>query len=204
MATATPRRTRLEHDERREQILAAARRLFAERPPGEVSTTEVAREAGVARGLLHHYFGTKRDLYLEVVRSMLRYPSQPVPEAGGGGSVDDRLSEAIDRWLTMARRNRAAWLAAVGAQGVGRDPEVEAILEASRELAVDRLVALLDPLGGPELRAVLRAYSGFAEAASLEWLVRRRLNREQVHALLLETLTTLVGTILPRIERSTA
>lgn len=203
MATTAPRGTRLHHDERREQILVAARRLFSDRPPGQVSTTAVAREAGVARGLLHHYFGTKRDLYLEVVRSMLRYPSQPVPEPGDG-SVDARLSEAVDRWLTMVRRNRSAWLAAVGAQGLGRDAEVEAILEAGREQAVDRLVALLDPRGGPELRAVLRAYSGFAEAASLEWLVRRRLTREQVHALLLETLTTLVSTILPRIERSAA
>ncbi len=200
MAAPAARFTRLERDERREQILAAARRLFSERPPGEVSTTEVAREAGVARGLLHHYFGTKRDLYLEVMRSMLRYPPQPIPEVSGG-DVDAVLSAAIDRWLTMVRRNRAAWLAAVGAQGLGRDPEVEAIVEAGREAAVDRLVALLDPDGGRELRAVLRAYSGFAEAASLEWLVRRRLTREQVHRLLHSTLTTLVRSILPEIAQ---
>lgn len=194
MATATPRWTRLEHDERREQILAAARRLFSERPPGEVSTAEVAREAGVARGLLHHYFGTRRDLYLEVVRSMLRYPSQPMPDG------DSDLSAAIDRWLTMVARNREAWLAAVGAQGPGRDPEVEAIVEAGREEAVDRLVALLDPNGGPELRAVLRAYSGFAEAASVEWLVRRRLTRRQIHDLLHNTLRALVDTVVPTLK----
>jgi AcrR family transcriptional regulator len=195
MAEAAPRWTRLERDERREQILAAARRLFSERPPDQVSSTEIARAAGVARGLLHHYFGTHRALYLEVLRSMLAYPALPQPE-------EDDLPDAIDRWLTMVERNREAWLAAQGAQGLGRDPEVEAILEEGRERAVDRLVAVLQPDGGPELRAVLRAYSGLAEAASLEWLVRGRLTREQTHELLLQSLLNLVRTVLPGIERA--
>lgn len=73
MATApAPRWQRLTHDERRAQILDCARRLFSERQYDAVSTIEVAREAGVTRGLLHHYFGTKRELYLEVVRTLLR------------------------------------------------------------------------------------------------------------------------------------
>lgn len=193
-ATAT---RRLERDERRAQILAAARRLFSERPPSEVSTAEIAAAAGVARGLLHHYFGTRRDLYLEVLRSMLRFPSLPEPEAGD-------LAEGVDRWLAMVERNREAWLAAQGAQGLGRDPEVEAILEAGREQAVDRLARALVPDGAasPELRAVLRAYSGLAEAASVEWLVRGRLTRPQVHELLLRSLETLVRDVLPGVQRA--
>jgi AcrR family transcriptional regulator len=194
---AAPRWTRLDHDERREQILAAARRLFSQRSPAEVSTTEIAREAGVARGLLHHYFGGKRELYLAVLRSMLRYPSLPEPEDGDPGT-------GIDRWLTMVERNREAWLAAMGAQGLGRDPEVEAILEEAREGAVTRLANELAPEDPdrPELRAVLRAYSGLAETASVEWLVRERLTRAQVHELLLQTLTTLVRDVLPAVERT--
>jgi AcrR family transcriptional regulator len=197
MPATAPRWNRLEHDERREQILVAARRLFSARPPSDVSTTEIAREAGVARGLLHHYFGTKRELYLAALRSMLRYPVLPQPEAGD-------VPDAVDRWLTMLERNREAWLAAQGAQGLGRDPEVEAILEEGREEAVGRLAAALVPADpdGAELRAVLRAYSGLAEAASLEWLVRGRLTREQVHELLLQSLTTLVRTVLPEVVRA--
>jgi AcrR family transcriptional regulator len=197
MATA-PRRIRLEHDERRALILAAARRLFSERAPGSVSTTEIAREAGVARGLLHHYFGTKRDLYVEVVRSMLRYPALPVPEGGAPAVV----AEAIDRWLTMVERNREAWLAVRGAQGLGRDPEVEELLEEAREESVDRLGAVLGIGDGPEARAVLRAYGGLAEFASVEWIVRGRLTRPQIRRLLLESLTALVRDVLPEVERA--
>jgi AcrR family transcriptional regulator len=170
---------RLDRDERREQILAAARRLFSERHPTEVSATDVAREAGVARGLLHHYFGSKRDLYLEAVRSMLRYPAVP--------SEDEDLGTAIDRWLTMVQRNRAAWLAALAAH----DPEVEAVVEDARSEAVERLVTRFG--GDPQLRPVLRAYSAFAETATVEWLVRRRLTRRQVADLLQTTLTNLTG-----------
>jgi AcrR family transcriptional regulator len=197
MATA-PRRTRLEHDERRALILAAARRLFSERAPGSVSTTEIAREAGVARGLLHHYFGTKRDLYVEVVRSMLRYPAMPAPE----GDAPTVVADAIDRWLTMVERNREAWLAVRGAQGLGHDPEVEQLLEAAREEAVDRLAGVLGVGDGPEARAVLRAYGGLAEFASVEWIVRGRLTRPQIRRLLLESLTALVRDVLPEVERT--
>ena len=198
---AAPRWTRLEHDERREQILTAARRLFSERPPGSVSTTDIARSAGVTRGLLHHYFGTKRDLYLEVMRSVLRHPPLPEPDPDGGPAL---LADAIDRWLTNVERNRATWLAAHGAQGLGRDPEVEALLEDSREQAIDRLAGVLGAeMAGPAhpaLRPLLRAYAAFAEAASLEWLVRGRLTRAQTHELLLSTLLTLVRSVLPGVE----
>src|SRR5580704_7527216 len=135
MSTApAPRWQRLDHDERRRQILACARRLFSERSYDAVSTTDIANEAGVARGLLHHYFGTKRDLYLEVVRELMRMPSNPVPLEAPGRGLERVIDESVDRWLTMLERNRGTWLAANAARGLGaRDPELEAILEEARE-----------------------------------------------------------------------
>ena len=84
MSSAEPRRRRLEPDERREQILACAVELFGERPYAAVSTTELARRAGVARGLINHYFDTKRDLYLEVVRRMVTIPQLAVDQLPAG------------------------------------------------------------------------------------------------------------------------
>ena len=198
-----PRWQRLEHEERRRQILGVARRLFSERSYAAVSTSDIAREAGVARGLLNHYFGTKRELYLEVVRALVRMPSNPVPLQSGGG-LEVVIGESVDRWLEMLDRNRGTWLAAVGAQGLGRDVEVEAILDEARERAVDRLIKAVEPYEAAqpsdELRAILRAYSGLAESASLEWLLRRRLTREQVRALLVHSFRLLVREVLPAVE----
>ena len=205
MTAAVPRWNRLEHDERRAQILACAHRLFSERHFGAVSTAEIARAAGVARGLIHHYFGTKRDLYLEAVRSMVSMPLQPVPTELDGRDPEQLLAEGVDRWLEMLSRNRETWIAARGAQGFGRDADVEAILEEAREGAVDQVIEALrpgaDPAGAPgELRAVARAYAGLAEATSLEWLQHGRLTRNQARALLYESFVAVFRQVLDAVE----
>jgi AcrR family transcriptional regulator len=206
MATATPAGTRLEPDQRRREILAAARRLFSERGFSAVSTSEIAAEAGVARGLINHYFGTKRELYLEVVREMVRFRSQPVPEYRSGDTPESRLDESIERWLEMVERNREAWLAAVGAEGLGRDPEIEAVLDEAREEATARLIEVLGlgpaEAAPPELHAVLRAYGGMAEAATREWLERDRWSRGQVAVFLKASLPLLVGRPLEQAANS--
>lgn len=202
-AVSTPRWNRLEHDERREQILTCARRLFSERHFAAVSTAQIAREAGVTRGLVHHYFGAKRALYLEVVRDLVRLPA-PTPLETTAGPLPVRVDVAIDRWLTMVERNRETWLAALGAEGFGRDADVEAILEEAREVVAERLVAGIglhtDGEAGEPVRAAVHAFSGMAEAASREWLEHDRLSRGQVHTLLTQTLLALVHDILPRLR----
>ena len=197
LAPPAPQVQRLDGDARRREILAAARKLFSERGYSAVSTTELANEAGVARGLINHYFGTKRELYVEVVREMVRFRSQPVPEYVDGATPRQRLEESIERWLEMVARNREAWLAAIGAEGLGHDPEIEAVLDEAREEATQRLIEVLGlgpaSAAPPEVHAVLRAYGGMAEAATREWLERDRWSREQVAAFLKEALPRLIG-----------
>ena len=48
-------------DARREQLLAAGAELLGRRPYDEVSIEEIAAAAGVSKGLLYHYFPTKKD-----------------------------------------------------------------------------------------------------------------------------------------------
>jgi AcrR family transcriptional regulator len=191
-SSASTRGARLEPDERRRQLLEAASKLFSERHYGAVSLDEIAAEAGVARGLINHYFGTKRDLYVEVVRDMVRVPPLPVPEYVAGTSTLARVSQAIDGWLTMTSRNRGTWLDSIRSQGLG-DPEIAAVFEEAREDAAVRMIAILG-LGpienvAPERLAMMRAYGGLAEAATVQWLDHGRLTREQVHALLVESAT---------------
>src|SRR3954447_24813520 len=100
MSTPAPRWRRLEPDKRRQQILACAIKLFGERPYSAVSTTELAREAGVARGLINHYFGTKRHLYLEVVRQMVTFPEHAVARLPKG-SLEQRVEAAVTWFLDM-------------------------------------------------------------------------------------------------------
>lgn len=49
-------------------IVASARELYRERTPGEVTMQEIADRANVNRGLVHHYFGSKEDLFAAIFR----------------------------------------------------------------------------------------------------------------------------------------
>lgn len=202
-ADATARWQRLEPDERRQQILASAVRLFGEQPYSAMSTTEIAREAGVARALVHHYFGTKRELYLEVVRAMVMSPpaDKMLPPQG---SLRKRVDWFLDWFLDVMSQHGKTWLIAVGAQGMGNDADVETILVEADNLAADRIIELVEPdlttnIDAEQLRALIRAYGGMVKAAVREWLDRRTLTRNDVHVLLRHALLGVIRETYPQL-----
>lgn len=176
--------------ERRAEILRVAVQVFRSRPYDEVSLDDIAQAAGITRGLINHHFGTKRELYVEVVRQLWSLPELPVPEYVQGATARSRLDESIGSWLGAIERNREVWLASMSMAGVG-DPEIRAIVEDSRETAARRLAEVMGlgpvaALDEPRL-GLLRAWEALAEGAILQWLQYGRLTRRQVHVIILET-----------------
>jgi AcrR family transcriptional regulator len=195
----TPRWRRLEPDERREQILDCAVRLFGERPYAAVSTTEIAREAGVARGLLNHYFGTKRELYLEVVRRMVLMPD--MFDTASSGGIEERVEQSVQWFLDTVGPYGKTFVAVIGAEGVGSDSEVEEILAEADDIAAARVLQTLglpaDPAGTSY--AIIRAYGGLVKSAIREWVRDGTLTRDQVQLLLSQALIAVVRNVLPTI-----
>jgi len=115
--------------------------------------------------------------------------------------VDEMVDANAAAWLDAIERDREIWLALLGAETVGRDPEVEAIMSRARDAVVDRMAA--NQAGGAkpsdELRLILRTYLGAAEAGAREWAMYGRASRAQVHAVLKGTLLAMVGLVLPTI-----
>lgn len=197
-----PRWQRLGADQRRSEILAAATTAFAARPYPDVSLAGIARDAGVARGLINHYFGTKRELYLEVVREAATVPSVAV-ESLPEGTVHERIDAAVTWYVDSLEAAGTTWIAAADAHGLGRDPALEQILDEAEGATVDRVLEAvgLTPGGASQelLRALVRTYGNLARSAAREWLLQGTLDRAQVHVLLRATLVTIVDEVVPTV-----
>ncbi len=64
--------------EKKERIVNAASRLFAQRGLARTDVAEIAAQAGVAKGSLYNYFESKDELYLHVCRDALAKSRQAV------------------------------------------------------------------------------------------------------------------------------
>ena len=178
------RRVRLPIDERRAQLIALGTRLFSTRSYEEISIDDVAEMAGISKGLLYHYFGGKKEFYVEVLRATseeLRRLTEPDPKLSPG----ERLRAAVDAHLNYVQSNSAVY-AAIYTSGAAIAREANDILEEHREVVLGyflRDFGITKPR--PILRAALRAWMAMVEGASLDWIAHPELSRDALRELLI-------------------
>lgn len=193
--TAHPaRRTRLGADDRRDQIVRAARALFAERHYDGVSTGDIATAAGTTRTNIHYHFRTKRDLYLEIVGEFSEIPDIADP-AFAAGSVEVRVSTVLTRWLNAVDHNRETFLAILhGASSA--DPQVSGVLALSMAAWERRLLVVVGlDTSNPAHHAMVRAFQAMVAEAVASWIRGDRLSKEQVHSMLSSCLLALGASV---------
>src|SRR3954462_1136940 len=96
--------SRLQTDERRRQLLEAGAKVFTERSYDYASMAEVARVAGISKGLLSHYFPSKRDLFvatLEAAAAELRDLTEPDPSR----PIPEQLTTTLDAYLAWSEEH---------------------------------------------------------------------------------------------------
>lgn len=182
-------RRRLSTQERREQLLAVGARLFSESPYDEVWIEQVAEIAGVSRGLLYHYFPTKRDFFAAVVEReserMLRMTAA-VP----GVPVREQLAASLDTYLEYVEAHAHGYRAFHRADAAG-DRAVRKVYQKALSAQEKQILAAMsaDPEFGPvfeerpDVRLAVRGWLAFTTAVCLEWLRGSDLSREQVRDL---------------------
>lgn len=91
---------------RREQIVAVALELFAERGFAATTTKAVAKEANIAEGLIYHYFPTKADLLKAVSqqRNMVAGEVRALLEDAETRPATVSLRIVADGWMRAVRR----------------------------------------------------------------------------------------------------
>jgi AcrR family transcriptional regulator len=194
-ATATriePTRARLDVEERRKQLVALGHELFSTRTYDEVSIDELARVAGISKGLLYHYFPTKRDFYIATVREAAAQ-LLALTDTPRHMELADRLSAGIEAWLDYVSGHGPAFISLLRS-GIGADVEVARIVDETREAFLMRLLEEA-PIEKPSpvVRIALRGWVGFVESAAVEWLGSDRpVERKELHAFLVKTFLAII------------
>ena len=190
----SPKFSRLDPEQRREKILDAANTLFAERAYDDVSVEDIARSAGVTRGLVHHYFGGRNDVYIGLLERLgaVREDELPLPT---GRTARARVADSVSRWLDWTAANRTIWLATMAHGEDIADPEVRRVVAD----LVGRAVALVATHhadiaeDSPRLRYALECWTGLNRAATRRWL-NGEASREATHEVLASTLEHVLRT----------
>jgi len=144
----------------RQALVAAGRRLWAERGYAEVGTPEIAAAAGVTRGAMYHQFADKADLFLAVAEAVEQdVMTRLVAAVDGSGAATPAaaLRAAVEPWLSICV-----------------DPEVQQLL----------LLDAPSVLGWKKYRDIAQRYSlGVTEHLLVEAMDAGQLARQPARAL---------------------
>ncbi len=93
------------------QIVDAALELFARQGYHRTSIDEIAKLAGISKGLIYNYFKGKEDLLYQIVNAVISQGDQIVAEQAVGeeGSAAERLCAIIDNTVEMIQQDPTYW-----------------------------------------------------------------------------------------------
>jgi AcrR family transcriptional regulator len=190
----TPKYQRLDAEQRRGQILDAANDLFAERGYEEVTVGDIASSAGVTRGLVHHYFGGRKEVYVALLERMAALREEQL-RGPAGRSARARVTDSVSRWLTWAEENRMIYLGTLAPGEDIVDADVRRAVADLRRRAVALLAAFHADIAqdSPQLRYALECWTGLNRAATRQWL-RGEATREATQDVLVSTLEHILRT----------
>ncbi|MEU7628375.1 TetR/AcrR family transcriptional regulator [Nocardia sp. NPDC049220] len=191
------KRTRLSPDQRREQLIALGAEMLGQRAYEDISVSEIAAQAGISRGLLFHYFPTKQDFRLAIVRhanAELLHRIAPDRRLAAFAMLHD----SVDRYIDYVSENRTSYLALLrGPTSVS--PDLAPLVDQTRDAIVDILLteAPVSDADHPRLALAVRGWIAFVEEVTLSWIRAESIPREQLIDLLVESLIAIAYSLDP-------
>jgi AcrR family transcriptional regulator len=189
-ATSTARvpRRRLAVEDRRGELIEAALVLFSARPADEVTLDDIANQAGVSRALAYRYFGSRAEIYVEAMRQAAdQFLLLLDPPRGSAPLV--RIVAAIRSYFDFVEDHATGFQTLLRGDPAAQSGAVGDIVEEVRAALYARLVEGMGrKRATPQLRLALRTWIAGAEAAAIDWLANRDLERRAVEDFLLDQL----------------
>ncbi|ORA40065.1 TetR/AcrR family transcriptional regulator [Mycobacterium aquaticum] len=182
--------------DRRQAIIDAARHLFATRPYDRVTTSEVAKNAGVAYGLIAHHFENKRGLYLAVMNEIaeeIAAVQLSLPPADG--TLVDQLRHALRSHIAYIDSYSGSFVALLRG-ALGADTEHQEAVERLRWIGAQRILLALgiaDPIP-PVLRAAMHGWVGYLDEMMIDRITHRDIDADALVELAAAALVTTLKT----------
>jgi AcrR family transcriptional regulator len=181
-----PAYRRLDVDERRRQLLERGAELFTSHPYDELSMSRIAKEVGISKALLYHYFPSKQAYFEETLGAWaerLRERTEPDPDL----PPVEQLQRSLDAFLELVEENAVAYRNLMrSAAGVA---EIRELIEAVRQATAQRILAGLYPQEPPaKARIAVSGWLWFMDGACLNWIEHRDVERAELRDLLLGVL----------------
>ena len=137
----------------------------------------IAREAGISKALMYHYFPSKQAYFaatLEEKAGELATLTEPDPSL----PPLEQLTASLDAFLGWVEANREAYGKLV--RSAAAIPEVREVVDRVRDATSARILEGIAPGGEPPpaLRAAVRAWLWFMDGAILDWVEQRDLTRD--------------------------
>ncbi len=143
-------------DERREEILAAAERVFAARGLYGTPTMEIAKAAGISQAYLFRLFATKSELFIALVeRCNERIHRTFADAAAAAREAGEPVMRAMGRAYVGLLADRRLLLNQLHAHAACDDPAIRAQMRSGFE----RLVELVEREPGADAQAVRRFFA---------------------------------------------
>ncbi|HMJ11586.1 MAG TPA: helix-turn-helix domain-containing protein, partial [Polyangiaceae bacterium] len=162
-----PRRKRLGVDARRAELIELGFELFRTHAYDTLSVEQIAIHAQISKGLLYHYFQSKREYYLQVVCALADEFVVMARTHIRVGNMEG-LEAGVDAFLDYARSRRGL-IEGLMRGAFGTADEVSKIVELTRREIVSNLLADLGECT-PSVRNALRGWVQFSERTVLAWI----------------------------------
>src|SRR3954447_24125524 len=181
-----PAYRRLDVDARRAQLLERGTELFTKHSYDELSMAAIAREAGISKPLLYHYFPSKEEYFkatLAEQAAALVARTQPDP----GKPPLEQIRGSVRAYVEWIDERREAY--AKLQQSAGGVPEVRDLMANIRDVTSQRIIEGLLPEAGrtPRTRAAVRGWLWFMDGVLLDWIEKGDRNADEGGEGLVET-----------------
>ena len=161
---------RLEPDARRAHLLAVGATVFGSKAYDEVQIDQIAKEAGVSRGLLYHYFPSKRAFFAAIIQGgydEILAVTQPDPRLAPAEQLEAGLRAYLDYVESHPHMYRAIFRTAAGLEQTAQE-----VVNRNLDLQARRILAAFGGPSAPHSLTYLavRAWLAFLIHAVLDWL----------------------------------